>query len=59
MEAVKQPTQAELMEWIKPVTDPELYVSIVELGLVYGIDFKQDSERIVIETQEDLSSCSL
>ena len=30
--------EAGLMEWIRPVQDPELYLSLVDLGLVYAID---------------------
>ncbi len=28
-------TDAELKEWLKPVQDPELHMSLVDLGLIY------------------------
>ncbi len=40
-------TQDELFEWLKPVEDPELFMSVVELGLVYTI--KHESETTLIE----------
>jgi metal-sulfur cluster biosynthetic enzyme len=30
---------AELLEWLKPVQDPEMFISIVDLGLVYESEF--------------------
>jgi metal-sulfur cluster biosynthetic enzyme len=32
------PTQKQVMDKLEEVMDPELYISIVDLGLVYGID---------------------
>ena len=32
----------ELMEWLRPVQDPEMFISIVDLGLVYEADFKNE-----------------
>ena len=40
--ASKPPTPAEVREAIKVVEDPEIGVSIVELGLVYDIDVSED-----------------
>jgi len=31
-------SSSALKEWLKPVMDPELNLSLVELGLVYGVD---------------------
>lgn len=28
-------TEAELKEWLKPIEDPEIHLSLVELGLIY------------------------
>lgn len=36
---------SELLELIRPIQDPELFISIVELGLIYGIE-RVDSETI-------------
>lgn len=37
----------ELMEWLKPVEDPELFISIVDLGLVY--EAKVDGGKAMIK----------
>ncbi|MCM0606484.1 MAG: DUF59 domain-containing protein [Xanthomonadaceae bacterium] len=38
---VKEPTQDELKEWLKPIQDPEILMSLVDLGLIYTCDFKE------------------
>ncbi len=32
-----------IREWLKPVEDPEMHLSLVELGLIYGIDIEPDA----------------
>ncbi len=34
-------SDAELKEWLKPVEDPELHLSLVELGLIYQCDHEE------------------
>lgn len=29
-------TETELKEWLKPIEDPEIHLSLVELGLIYS-----------------------
>jgi metal-sulfur cluster biosynthetic enzyme len=36
--------EAGLKEWLKPVEDPELFISLVELGLVYEIDAQAEGK---------------
>lgn len=36
------PTQEQVMEALKQVYDPEIPVNIVDLGLIYGVDIKDD-----------------
>lgn len=37
-DAVKYPIdEASLKEWIRPITDPDIGVSLVDLGLIYDI----------------------
>lgn len=31
----------ELLEWLKPVEDPEMFISIVDLGLIYEAHFNE------------------
>lgn len=35
----------ELMEWLKPVEDPEMAISIIDLGLVYEAWLEDDGKR--------------
>jgi metal-sulfur cluster biosynthetic enzyme len=39
-----------IMERLKDVFDPEIHMSIVELGLVYGVELSDDGEVTVIYT---------
>lgn len=35
-------TENEVLDVLKEVTDPEIGVNVVDLGLVYGVDVKED-----------------
>ena len=48
-EATQIPSEEELREKLREVKDPELDMSIVDLGLVYGIDY-DDGEVMVTMT---------
>lgn len=39
-------TQEEVFEKIRPVVDPEIGISVVDLGLIYGVDIKDDMVTI-------------
>ena len=41
-QAEAHPTAEEVMDVIKVVQDPELQMSIVDLGLVYGVDIDEE-----------------
>lgn len=43
------PTEQEVYEALKPIEDPELHLSIVDLGLIYGIKFEDEGRRVVVE----------
>lgn len=36
-----------LLEWLKPVEDPEMFISIVDLGLVYEAEFANETKSAV------------
>lgn len=42
--------QEALQEWLKPLMDPELKISLVDLGLIYDIDVNDKNEVEVIMT---------
>ena len=42
------PTQAEILEALQPVEDPEIHRSIVELDMVRGVDVAGDEVRVTV-----------
>ena len=38
-------TKETVMDALKPIQDPELSVSIVDLGLIYNVDFQDEGEK--------------
>ncbi|MBE3576931.1 MAG: DUF59 domain-containing protein [Limnochordales bacterium] len=46
----KLPTKEEVMEALKEVLDPELRLSIVDLGLVYDVDITEAGDVTVTMT---------
>ena len=39
-------TEAEVLERLRPIQDPEVHISIVELGLIYGVDVGEDGKKL-------------
>ncbi len=48
MESVKY-TKEQVIDALKPIQDPELSISIVDLGLIYNVDFQNDGKKIFVE----------
>jgi metal-sulfur cluster biosynthetic enzyme len=42
-------TREQVLEALMPVTDPEINLSIVDLGLVYGVEIKEDGKVVELE----------
>ena len=42
-------TEQEVYEALKPIEDPELHLSIVDLGLIYGVKFEDEGKRVVVD----------
>jgi len=53
------PGRAEIIEALRPVQDPELHVSIVELGLVYDVRINQDTAVVTVDLTLTSPSCPL
>ncbi|MBI3019320.1 MAG: DUF59 domain-containing protein [Deltaproteobacteria bacterium] len=49
---------SELLELLRPIQDPELFISIVELGLIYGVE-KTDSQNITVELTLTSPGCPI
>lgn len=41
------PNQEALLEWLRPVQDPEMFMSLVDLGLIYSIFVAPDGAATV------------
>jgi metal-sulfur cluster biosynthetic enzyme len=41
-------TTNDVLESLRPITDPEIGLDIVELGLIYGVDISEDGKRVEI-----------
>ena len=39
---------AHVLRALKPIQDPEIFLSIVDLGLIYGVDVSADGKKVVI-----------
>lgn len=46
---MSMPTKEDVLEALKPVTDPELGLSIVELGLIYEVEVDEGSQAVNIK----------
>jgi metal-sulfur cluster biosynthetic enzyme len=44
---MSMPTEFEVMEALKPIEDPELHLSVVDLGLIYGV--KVEGVRVTVD----------
>ena len=54
-----RPTKESVMEALRPVTDPELMISIVDLGLVYGVDLSEDGRRAEVRMTLTSPGCPI
>jgi metal-sulfur cluster biosynthetic enzyme len=57
--AEKMPTEHEVMQALKAVYDPELGISIVDLGLVYGVNTVDDEGQVIVDMTLTTPACPL
>lgn len=41
-------TEEQVMDAIRPVQDPEVHIGLVDLGLIYGVDIKDEGKKVSI-----------
>lgn len=58
-ESTELPTEEEVREALKSVYDPEIGISIIDLGLVYGVQVDPDEQRILIDMTLTTPACPL
>ena len=46
---MSMPNKEEVLEALKPVVDPEMNVSIVDLGLIYDVEAAEDESRLHVK----------
>lgn len=39
-------SEQEVMERLRPIQDPEVHISIVDLGLIYGVDITDEGKKL-------------
>jgi metal-sulfur cluster biosynthetic enzyme len=58
-QAVAMPSEHEIMDALKAVYDPELGISIVDLGLVYGVNTIDDEQKVIVDMTLTTPACPL
>jgi metal-sulfur cluster biosynthetic enzyme len=42
-------TPQHVLDALKPIKDPEIFLSIVDLGLIYGVDVSEDRAKVTVK----------
>lgn len=42
-------TETEIFQAIQPVEDPELHLSVVDLGLIYGVKMEDEGKKVIVD----------
>jgi metal-sulfur cluster biosynthetic enzyme len=53
------PSEDEVRNALKSVYDPEIGISILDLGLVYGVQVDEDSKNVIIDMTLTTPACPL
>ena len=54
-----RPTRESVLEALRPVHDPELMISIVDLGLVYDVEVSPDGRRLDVKMTLTSPGCPI
>ncbi len=57
--AVAAPSEASILEALRPVEDPEVGLSIVDMGLIYGVKLGEDGSSVQIDMTLTSPMCPL
>ncbi len=57
--AATMPSEHEIMQALKAVYDPELGISIVDLGLVYGVNTIDEENKVIVDMTLTTPACPL
>ena len=58
-QAAALPNEHEIMQALKAVYDPELGISIVDLGLVYGVNTVDEEHKVIVDMTLTTPACPL
>ena len=50
-------TKEQIFESLKPIIDPEIGISIVDLGLIYNAVFKEEDKKVHVEMTLTSPAC--
>lgn len=50
-------TKEDVFKALKPIQDPELSISIVDLGLIYNVDFQNEGKKVLVEMTLTSPAC--
>jgi len=51
------PSKDEVLEAIRPVTDPEINISIIDLGLIYDVEFDEGDKQVNVHMTLTSPAC--
>jgi metal-sulfur cluster biosynthetic enzyme len=57
--AAAMPDEHQVLTALKAVYDPELGISIVDLGLVYGVNVDDEAQKVMIDMTLTTPACPL
>ncbi|SRR5258706_14308558 len=57
--ALGHPTKESVLEALRPVHDPELMISIVDLGLVYDVDVLEEGKKLEVRMTLTSPGCPI